>query len=104
MPHSPELRKFYGHRWRTVTRPRILQRAGKSCERCGKFWHKLEVAHLEIPPGEPGHDDDDNLAALCIPCHRRHDYPEWARKCRETRAKRKDRNRPLLVAMTAEVS
>lgn len=36
MPLRPELRKFYGHEWRTVTRPRILTRAGNRCEQCGK--------------------------------------------------------------------
>lgn len=36
MPIRPELRKFYGREWRTVTRPRILARAGNKCEQCGK--------------------------------------------------------------------
>jgi hypothetical protein len=106
----------YGHRWRTVTRPRILARAGAlvaedgwygggaRCERC--HWlesrvlgraSQIEIAHLLIPPGKPGHDADDNLAALCLICHRKHDYAEWARKCYETRAARKDRARPLLL-------
>ncbi len=35
MPIPPELRrKFYGHHWRTVIRPRILARAGDKCEQC----------------------------------------------------------------------
>jgi hypothetical protein len=34
MPIRPELRKFYGATWRTVTRPRILKRAGNCCEQC----------------------------------------------------------------------
>lgn len=36
MPIRPELRQFYGKVWRTETRPRILERAGHRCERCGK--------------------------------------------------------------------
>lgn len=36
MPIRPEFRKFYGREWRTVTRPRILERAGGRCEQCGK--------------------------------------------------------------------
>ncbi len=36
MPIRADLRKFYGRVWRTVTRPRILGRAGNCCERCGK--------------------------------------------------------------------
>lgn len=35
MPIKPELRHFYGRVWRTVTRPRILARAGNKCEQCG---------------------------------------------------------------------
>ncbi len=35
MPIRPELRKFYGREWKTVTRPRILARAGNKCEQCG---------------------------------------------------------------------
>lgn len=113
MPIPRELRKFYGHRWRTVTRPRILARAGNACERCArrpglpaigrsrKVWgvpskvEPLDIAHLVIPPGQPGHDDDDNLAALCRQCHRTHDYKAWAAKCHETRAARKDAARPI---------
>lgn len=37
MPIKPELRKkFYGREWRTITRPRILTRAGNCCEQCKK--------------------------------------------------------------------
>ena len=35
MPIKPEFRHFYGKIWKTVTRPRILQRAANCCERCG---------------------------------------------------------------------
>jgi hypothetical protein len=90
---------LYGHHWRNETRPRILARAKNTCEKCGRFEYngtRLDVAHLVIPPGQPGHDDDDNLAALCRLCHRRHDYADWARRCHETRSIRKDAARPLL--------
>jgi hypothetical protein len=36
MPIRPDLRHFYGHEWRTVTRPRILARAKNKCEQCAK--------------------------------------------------------------------
>lgn len=36
MPIRKELRKFYGREWLTVTRPRILARAGNKCENCKK--------------------------------------------------------------------
>lgn len=34
MPIAKHLRVFYGRVWRTVTRPRILARAGNKCEAC----------------------------------------------------------------------
>ena len=41
MPIKPEFRHFYGKEWKTVTRPRILKRAGNKCEQCGKPNRKL---------------------------------------------------------------
>jgi hypothetical protein len=55
----------------------------------------LTVAHLDHTPG---HDDDDNLRALCQWCHLHLD----ALQHRDTRAARKDRGRPLLAAAGAE--
>jgi hypothetical protein len=82
----------YGHRWRTVTRPRILARDGNRCRRCGRAV-RLDVAHLDQ---NSANDDETNLAALCRLDHRRHDLATWRRKCHETRAARKDAARPLL--------
>jgi hypothetical protein len=39
MPIRADLRQFYGREWVTVTRPRILARAGDKCEQCGKPNH-----------------------------------------------------------------
>jgi len=99
MPIDRELKPYYGYHWRTVTRPRILRRARNHCERCGGWWphgRGLEVAHLKLAPPHPRHDTDENLAALCARCHKRHDYQEWARKSWLTRTRRKDAARPLL--------
>lgn len=93
MPVSPANRKYYGYRWRTKIRPRIVDRAGGCCERCKRCPRRLEVAHLDR---NPANGDDENLAALCPACHRRWDYAAWARTCHETRAARKDAARPLL--------
>jgi hypothetical protein len=83
----------YNYHWRTRTRPAILARDGHRCRRCG-LAGRLDVAHLDQ---NPANDDEANLAALCRLDHRRHDLATWRRKCRETRAARKDRARPLLV-------
>jgi 5-methylcytosine-specific restriction endonuclease McrA len=93
MPIAKEYKRYYGHRWRTIVRPKILQRAGGLCERCGRCPQRLEVAHLDQ---HPPNDAPENLAALCAGCHRRADYATWARKASETRRRRKDRARPLL--------
>lgn len=93
MPIAPEFKPLYGHQWRTVTRPRIIQRAGGRCERCKRTPRRFEVAHLDQ---DPRNDADENLAALCVPCHHAIDYQTWAHKARETRRTRKDRGRPLL--------
>jgi len=93
MPIHPELRHYYGHRWRTVVRPQVLLRSGGVCERCGRCPRRLEIAHLDQ---DPSNYADENLASLCSGCHHRFDYKAWAEKARTTRARRKDRARPLL--------
>jgi 5-methylcytosine-specific restriction endonuclease McrA len=103
----------YGHHWRTVTRPLALIRAGYECQRCGigdrSMGNRsaLDVAHLLIPPGQPGHDDEDNLAVLCPKDHRAHDYTQWAEKFRAWLLVEKDRRitaadaaRPILAMLT----
>jgi len=124
MPHAPRLRRYFGHRWRTVTRPRILARAIASyrAEAIGQPWlggllpsdvpcewchawtprREIEIAHLYLPPGVPGHDADQNLAALCGACHHRHDYSTWALECYLTRSQKKDAARPILAAGALE--
>jgi hypothetical protein len=121
MPIRPEFRKFYGRKWRTEIRPRILARARNKCERCGVANYEvgirerngmfrpvpvrkrrgyeirivLTVAHLNHVPGD---DRDENLQALCQYHHLRLD----AEHHRETRATRKDRARPVLVAAAGQ--
>lgn len=87
----------YGYQWRRRIRPRILERDGNRCQRCGTAG-RLDVAHLDQ---NPANHDDGNLAALCRRDHRAHDYTAWRAKSHETRAARKDRGRPLLEALCA---
>jgi hypothetical protein len=115
MPIKPEYRHFYGKTWRTVTRPRILERAGNCCESClapngvnvfrlGHNWARAErkfmegghwvrivltIAHLNHVAGD---DRDANLMALCQHCHLHYDLHHHA----ESRATRKDLSRPIL--------
>lgn len=110
----------YGYHWRTVTRPRMLLQSGgrftgasmqigapvgrylggAQCKRCRWIEYevgkrsRIEIAHLD---GDTSNEDDDNLACLCGTCHKKEDYKQWAERCRETRAKRKDKHRPLLA-------
>jgi len=127
MPIRAELRKFYGRSWRNGVRPRILERAGNRCEMCavenhaevyreGRSWLDasvpledvwrfgwdartlersvrivLTIAHLNHQAGD---DRDENLMALCQWCHLNYDKQHHA----ETRALRKDLERPLLSA------
>lgn len=112
--------------WREA-RDRVLARAGNRCEACGllnglrgwrdrdgrfhrahgRNWRKrcgarrvilvqIGVAHLNHVSGD---DRDENLRALCRRCHLLYDAPHH----RETRAARKDAERPIL-AMLAEVA
>jgi hypothetical protein len=150
MPINRELRQHYGKEWRTVTRPRILARAGDRCEFCRKpnhaivewfkiagvmYWRLPEnllqpakphamppapwigetgqarplvdppplrwievvitIAHLNHTPGD---DRDENLAALCQYCHLKHDREHH----HESRARRKDAARPIIIESLRE--
>ena len=64
------------HGWRVTplppdwgtTRRRILTRDRHKCYLCGA--HAPEVDHI-TPASQHGTDDDSNLAAICVRCHRR---------------------------------
>ena len=52
-------------------RERILQRDGYLCQPClrtGRPTPATQVDHI-IPKAKGGADDDDNLQAICGPCH-----------------------------------
>lgn len=94
MPIGPEIKRlWYGYDWQTVIRPRELKRADHRCERCHRPWKPLDVCHLD---GNPANREWPNLAVLCRTCHRANDYALWAQRCRETRARKKDAERPIL--------
>ena len=68
--------RFKG-RWRGATRRAVLERQGGRCALCpaagtdgqGKG---LNLAHL-VAHDKGGIDHEDNLVALCAPCHRAFD-------------------------------
>ncbi len=107
MPIRPELRKFYRTPEWYAAREAVKFRAKDRCERCGDLNHTVVLrrdgifclriviiqcgaAHLN---GVAGDDRPENLAWLCRGDHLRHDKPQH----RDTRAARKDENRPLLA-------
>jgi len=53
--------------WAKTVR-RILKRDNHRCYRCDAL--ATEVDHI-VPASQGGTDDDNNLAAICTPCHRR---------------------------------
>lgn len=60
----------YGAEWRKA-RERVLRRDNFLCVACrakGVFTPAAEVDHV-IPKEEGGSDSDENLQALCRPCH-----------------------------------
>lgn len=65
----------YGWQW-TATRKRILVRDRYRCYRCGRLAD--EVDHVR-PRAEGGSSRDENLAAICAPCHRRKTQAEAQR-------------------------
>lgn len=97
----------YGYHWRTKIRPAVLARDGRRCVRCGDGDRPrssgrsyLEIAHLDPNGGW----DLENLATMCVPCHKREDYPTWAPaqraaqvERREQRIDAKDAARPILA-------
>ena len=63
------LQKLYPRNWNRISL-RIKCRAGWKCEACdheNAGWpYTLTVHHID---GDPRHNEDDNLIALCQRCH-----------------------------------
>lgn len=92
---------LYPPDWRTVIRPRILDRAKHCCEGSPRYPRcraangqphpvtsskvVLTIAHLDH---DVSNNDDSNLAALCQRCHLTHDAQQHAMNARQTRAHR----------------
>ena len=68
---SKEAKRRYGYRWKKI-RAAFLQ-AHPLCEECkkdGRLTLATEVHHI-LPLGHGGTNREDNLMALCKPCHSR---------------------------------
>ena len=63
--------RFKRRDWWDEIAPRIRRRANWHCERCKKKTRWLEVHHLTYE--RFWHERDDDLQALCKPCHRKAD-------------------------------
>lgn len=57
-----------GRPWRRK-RQLILQRDKYTCQACGIVTLDLEVDHI-VNIAQGGGEDDANLQALCVPCHK----------------------------------
>lgn len=90
----PMQRELYPPDWKEIALAK-KQAAGWKCEKCGKQCRKpgepfdthkrtLTVAHLDHNPENCA---DDNLKAMCAPCHLRYDAQHHA----ETRRQKKCR-------------
>ncbi|MEN5029101.1 HNH endonuclease [Pseudomonas sp. Ps21-P2] len=66
-----------GRPWRRK-RAAILVRDQYTCQSCGTVTLDLEVDHI-INIAQGGNDDDANLQALCVPCHKLKTAEESAR-------------------------
>lgn len=79
----------YGPEW-DRTRKRILERDSRLCQPCLRqdvLQPAKEVDHVR-PKAEGGTDDDNNLQAICGPCHRRKTAEESARALGHRRPRR----------------
>lgn len=80
----------YGGRWRKL-RDRIMRRDKALCQPCmgkGRVMPAVAVDHI-VPKAEGGTDADENLQAICEPCHKLKTENESKR----ARANRRDRGR-----------
>ncbi|MEB7926130.1 HNH endonuclease [Atlantibacter hermannii] len=71
-PGKSRHERGYGRPWE-IRRARILERDRYVCQECrrnGIGSKATSVDHI-IPKAHGGTDDDNNLEALCWPCHRR---------------------------------
>jgi hypothetical protein len=110
MPITKEKQALYGPDWKAVSR-RIRERDLNRCACtgecgrrhegiCGARNHEphpvtgstvvLTVAHRDVKPGEPGHDDDSNLTSMCQACHLSYDKDEHRANGFATRERRKE--------------
>lgn len=126
MPIKRENRHRYPRNWREI-RAAVLDRASQRCEWCGisngvigrrrpdgsfDEFNGMEIeaagldgirltrivltiAHLDHTPENC---ELENLRALCQRCHLEYDKPMHLANSRQTRARRKDEERPLLAA------
>ena len=69
----------------THVRTRILRRDGHTCQMCGSQGVPLEIDHRNNTRG-PGYDSDENLWALCGPCHEPKSKKEAVAGARRRRA------------------
>ena len=91
----PMERARYPTNWKDIAND-VKNKAGWVCQMCGKQCRKpsepfdthkrtLTVAHLDHTPE---HCTEDNLMAMCAPCHLRYDAQQHAESRRKTLAQK----------------
>lgn len=71
----------YGYAWEVI-RARIMRRDKALCQHClraGRVVPATDVDHI-IAKKHGGTDSDDNLEALCKPCHKKKTAKERTKK------------------------
>jgi len=77
---DPDFNQRYGRQWRKIRTLYISKHPlCEECEKSGRLVPATEVHHI-IPLDEGGSNADENLQALCKPCHSRHTLNETRKK------------------------
>lgn len=73
---DPDFYKRYGRQWKKIRALYISKHPlCEECEKAGRLVPATEVHHI-VPLAEGGSNADENLQALCKPCHSRHTLAE----------------------------
>lgn len=77
---DPDFNQRYGRQWKKIRAAYISKHPlCEECEKAGRLVPAKEVHH-KIPLASGGTNAEENLQALCKPCHSRHTLEKTRRK------------------------